>query len=161
MSRLPEPAQQSGFTMVELISVMVIVGILAAFAAPRFFNRADFDARSFYDQTLAILRYAQKSAIAQRRTVCVTFPTNSSIVLTIAKDNPGACDTDLAGPTGTTPYTVTSSGSDIVYSSTPTNFSFNALGQPVSSPGAIQINGPCGTCDLASITVEPETGYAR
>ncbi len=52
---------------------LVIVGILAAVAAPRFFDRQTFDVRGFTDQTRAMLRYAQKMAIAQNRPVYVTM----------------------------------------------------------------------------------------
>jgi MSHA pilin protein MshC len=50
--------------MVELIMVIVIIGILAAVAGPRFFDRQVFDERLFYEESLAALRYAQKLAVA-------------------------------------------------------------------------------------------------
>jgi len=68
---------EGGFTLIELIMVIVMLGILAVFAAPRMFNSEDFYARGFHDETLALLRYAQKTAIAQRRTVCVDFSASS------------------------------------------------------------------------------------
>lgn len=58
--------------MVELITVIVIVGILAVFAAPRFENNAVFAERSGRDKLVAGLQYARKAAIAQRHHVCVT-----------------------------------------------------------------------------------------
>ena len=55
---------QRGFTMVELIMVIVILGILAAVVGPRFFDRQQFDQRMFYEESLSAVRYAQKLALA-------------------------------------------------------------------------------------------------
>jgi MSHA pilin protein MshC len=60
-----------GFTMVELVVVIVLVGILGAIGAARFFNRTGFDAAAFADRSAAMLRYAQKLAIAQNRNIYV------------------------------------------------------------------------------------------
>lgn len=146
-----------GFTMVELIAVLVIVGVLAAVAAPRFFTRSDFDARGFSDQTLAILRYAQKAAVAERRTVCVAFSAvgvaPATVTLTIGSAFGVACNTPLTGPDGTVPYRITAPGG-IAFSSSPaTPLTFSPLGQ--ASPGqTIQVAGAPNT-----ITVVQETGY--
>lgn len=55
---------QRGFTLVELILVMVVIGILAAVAGPRFFSREVFDERVYFEGALAAVRYAQKVAVA-------------------------------------------------------------------------------------------------
>ncbi len=90
---------ERGFTLIELIMVIVLLGVLAVFAAPRIFNSNDFNARGFHDETLALLRYAQKTAIAQRRTVCVAL-NDTGVALAIDTDSPadGTCNTSPALP---------------------------------------------------------------
>jgi MSHA pilin protein MshC len=82
---------QRGFTLVELIMTMVIVGILAAVVAPRFFDNNVFQSRGFADELQASLRYAQKVAVAQRRVVCMAFDIVSvpnTLALTIDTNTP-------------------------------------------------------------------------
>lgn len=92
------------------------------FAAPRLFDSKDFYARGFHDETLAYLRYAQKTAIAQRRTVCVTFPSsNSQLTLTMSQ-KAAALDCTifvaLTGPNGTSTLNA-KTGSGVVYNAPP------------------------------------------
>ena len=121
------PRRSSGFTLIELIMVIVLVGVLAVFAAPRLFNSTDFYARGFHDETLAFLRFAQKTAIAQRRTVCVSFTINSA-TLKVDNDSSAGCESNLAGPRGDTPGSITAR-SGVSYSALPSAVSFDALGR--------------------------------
>lgn len=147
-------AKTFGFTLIELIVVMMIIGIVAVTAIPRLADTKAFDALGFHDKTLAALRYAQKSAIAQRRNVCVAF-TSGSVTLTIASASGDAspCNTNLAGPNGSNPFTVTAA-SGVSFSATPANFNFTALGK-ASASRTLTVAG------MPSITVEQETGYVH
>lgn len=61
-----------GFTLVELVSCIVILGILAAVTAPNFFDNQTFLARGYADEVASSLRYAQRIAIASGCKVQVT-----------------------------------------------------------------------------------------
>ncbi len=58
------PHRLAGFTLIELVLVLMLVAALAVTAVPRFANRTDFDERAFVDSAFAAARYAQKRAIA-------------------------------------------------------------------------------------------------
>lgn len=156
---------QRGFTLVELIMTLVIVGIIAVVVAPRFFDSNVFRSRGFADQVQASLRYAQKVAIAQRRNVCVAFDSvavPNTITLTIDSDTPpdGTCNPAPAGnlqsPTGEPGYVVNApAGVGFGTAPAPADFSFNALGTP-SAAQTINITGATN-----GITIEAETGYAH
>lgn len=145
---------QRGFTMVELISVMVIIGILAAVAMPRFFERASFDSRGFSDEVRATLRLAQKLAIAQRHNVCVNITTAAPARLTIDVTAVASCDTPFPSLSGNGNYQVNARGNSALTASA-TTITFNALGSPGATSVALQVDAE------PQITVEAETGYVH
>lgn len=134
--------------------VIVLLGVLAVFAAPRMFAASDFTARGFQDETKSLLRFAQKAAIAQRRTVCVTL-NSTGVTLTMFATNPetGSC----ASAPVLSPPNKLRGGSGLA--GTPSTFRFTPLGSTdQSSPVAITIT--TGTA-VANIMVEAQTGYVH
>ncbi|WP_333608359.1 type II secretion system protein [Arsukibacterium sp.] len=60
---MKSPLQQQGFTLIELIVVLVIIGVLAVSLVPRFFSAAGSSEYTYRDQALAILYRSQMQAM--------------------------------------------------------------------------------------------------
>jgi MSHA pilin protein MshC len=152
-----------GFSIVELVVVIVIVGVLAAVAIPRFVGTDAFASRGFADEAIGIVRYAQKTAIAWRATVHVCVTANS----VRASAAPG-CATPINHPATNAPLVATApTGVALTSGVCPTmtavpSFSFDAQGRP-SSATTLTYN-LCSTVagdPARQIVVEAETGYVH
>lgn len=142
-----------GFTLPELVVTLVVIGIMAAVVVPRFVTRSEFDVFGVANQTRQALRFAQKTAIAKRRQVCVTIAANS-VSLQFAQSFGGACNQSAFGPVSAAQYVLPAqSGVSISAAS----FNFDALGRP-SAAQSVSVAG--GTASQ-TILVEAETGYVR
>ncbi len=53
-----------GFTLVELVTCIVIIGVLVAVTGPQFVSYQPFQERGYVDEIAASLRFAQRIAIA-------------------------------------------------------------------------------------------------
>ena len=157
-----------GFTLVELIVVLILVGVLAVIAIPRFQGVASFNAMGFTDRVTESLRYAQKQAIAKRRNVCATVnAAGTSVTFTYANaaGSAAACGPALIGPAGQNPYIVTAEQAGATIAPAPLSFGFDGLGRPINTAtgvplAAVQVITVTG--DIArAFSVEPETGYVH
>lgn len=151
MNRFPRRAA-AGFTLTELVVVMIIATILSAFAIARI-NTREFDTEGFANRAAAMVRYAQKIAISQRRTVFVQADGNT---LRLCYTNPLCtlgCVTTVQEPPGTDPFAYSPRAPVTIANA---SFCYDPLGRPSAGTTFIV------TGDVPrNITVAAETGYVQ
>ena len=144
-----------GFTVVELVVVITIVGIVALVAIPRFTGASSFQSRGFYDSATSVVRFAQKTAIAWRRDVfvCVT-------ATRVSAGTAAGCATPIINPvTGAALDTGNAPGGVTL---TLAAFSFDSAGRP--NPNAavtITLTSTIADDPARQIVIERETGYVH
>ena len=142
-------ARQRGFTLVELVTTLVLVGAVAAIAAPRFADPGPFRERGFFDEAIATTRYAHQVAQASGCTVRVAFSAGYSAFIACdggaesALTRPGAADAISAtAPSGV--------------SVTTTSFTFDKIGRATIGAGGATV-----TIGSYAFTVDAETGLLQ
>ena len=164
--------------MVELVTVMVVIGILGAIGASRFFDSNTFAGRAYSDQVKSVIRSAQKMAIAQNQPVFVqATPARFAVCFNFANCAnaadlafaPGGSNTGGSATRAVctfannyvanwlcegTPATVVVAGVAPGYA-----FSFDRMGRP-SFAAPLTLTFTSGA-SVYSFTVEAETGYVH
>lgn len=137
--------QPNGFTLVELVVVILLIGIISFVAAPRFMQSDDIAERRAVDEMIVALRYAQQMAMS--RGGGIQFRTTANSYTVEQTDSTPLPSPDLVGNyTKALPNGV---------SSTVVTIAFTALGEPVPNTTTII------TVGSRSITIEEDTGYAH
>lgn len=144
-----------GFTLVEMILALLIVGVLAAVAVPRLVDRGAFQTHGAAAEVRTALRYAQKLALAKNREICVAL-TATDVRLTLnPTPTPGAaCSQPVPRPGEGNPYVVTLPAG--VALAPALAFRFDRQGRP--SPN-VTVNLTVG--GSLPVTVTRETGYVQ
>lgn len=149
-----------GFTIVELVVVIAVLGLLAAIIVPRFVGPDAFASRGFYDEATSVVRFAQKISVAWRREIFVCVTASSVTASAVA-----GCGTPLIHPATGGPLTAAAPAGVTL---SPVAFSFTAPlatqvgGRPnPDTQIVIAIASTIAGDPARSITVERETGYVH
>lgn len=164
---------QAGFTLIELIVTLVILGILAVVALPRLGNENVFRERGFRDGLVSTLGHARRMAVSGRHFVCVNVDGGAGTV-TLTRDptppanvNAVACNTNLNLPSqqaGCGANQLCVPAGVIVNGGGITNLFFDPLGRLVAQGaprteqiGAVNIQ----VSNQPPVVIDMATGYAR
>lgn len=156
------PSRQRGFTLTELVVIIILVGILSASVLPKL--QATFALRddAWRDALVSALRYAQKTAVSHRRLVCATVA-DTSVTLTIAQANPAsACSLSLSGPTGGSAF-ATSDNPAMLTTVSPSGVLFFQPDGRVTTDGAgaTASDRTLSLTGVSNIVVRGETGHVE
>jgi MSHA pilin protein MshC len=143
-----------GFTLVELVVVLSIAGVLAAFVGPRFFDQQAFSQRGYADELAAALRGTQKAAVI---TGCPARLVLTGAAYSASQQAASGNTCDPADTSWSTAVTgadgsAISGSAPPGTSATPTGtFQFDAQGRLTSSPATtITVGSRTLTLDVAT-----------
>jgi len=126
-----------GFTLVEAILVIVLIGIISAVVVPRFVGSSSFNPIIVRDQIIATVRNAQQNALGRPDVELTITPDagGSEVTLTVS-DGGGVIDqtsaplndVSLSGDINITASCATTPGANAITSASPLTIAFGELG---------------------------------
>jgi len=137
---------QGGFTLIEIIAVLIVIGILSAVAVTKIVSTQSISAIVEADILKARLRYVQIRALGDDKTWGMSFAGNSYTML--RDGNPAPYNLpDHDSPTHTLPNGITVSGGTVA---------FDEWGSPGVADRVINISPGAPT-----ITITKHTGFIQ
>lgn len=115
-------AASSGFSLIELVMIIVLIGIVMAVAVPKLQNTTDFSLEGSASMIVADIRHAQELAMATHDNKNVIFILNGASYAV-------ETESDSVFRTVNLPSGVTITSSDVT-------FTFNSLGEPIVGGGS-------------------------
>jgi MSHA pilin protein MshC len=129
-----------GFTIIELVLVIVLLGILSVTVAPKIFNSSGFEDHAYQAEVIATLRSIQLRAMQQ-----TSFGVNECHTVIVTSKQLTVDDGCVANSSNSTGSALNKlsvnidSNHDITFSPE-TTFSFDPMGRPVSCASPCEIN---------------------
>lgn len=139
LHHVPSINDMKGFTLIEIVTTLVIIGVLSVIAAVRFTGTSTISVRGAADMIQTDIRYAQEVAMAEHTAKSVIFSTGSSSYT-------------FSPASGMDPLGELPSGVTISNDFTAT---FNTLGEPTAGGGgsvSISADGQSKTISVYNYT---------
>lgn len=168
-------SHSEGFTLVEAILVIVLIGIVSVVVVPRFLGSTSFNPVIVRDQIIATARSARQNALGRPSVQLIIAPSAAGDRVTLTVSDGGGVidevtapldDVSLSGDINITASCGSTPGSDAITSTSPLTIAFGELGDletsgvtgnigPVNSALRICLNNSA----VNSVCVSP-SGFA-
>lgn len=146
-----------GFTLVELIVVILIIGILSASIAPRFVDDDDFKARGIADEIITAIRHAQQLSMTRNAIYKIDITSTS---YQVRKEN----NSPVRHPNGKSTFFIGAADGlppNIIKTASTITIEFDSLGRPLVEATNIPITSNTDiNISPFIIRVVQKTGYA-
>lgn len=144
---------QRGFTLIEVIAVLVIIAVLAAVVISRMTSPSSFGLVSETDILKGHLRYAQYRAMSHTERWGISFSTGSYSLVSPTATTSKLPNEDSSTHTLTSGITITGAGSAV---------HFNEWGNPVTDTGVLLPDTTISLTDGSTtqmVTITQNTGF--
>ena len=145
-----------GFTLIELVACLLILGVLAAVGGSEFLDTQPFDQRGYADEIAAALRYAQGVAVASQCNVSFRINTAGYSARQRAPAAGNTCAT-----VGAYSQAVVRSDGTPLAGTPPSDANITSGGTIIFGSSGQVTNGTPPTLTIGSIkvTVDPNSGF--
>ena len=144
------PTRQGGFTLIELVMVVLITGTLAVFVVPKALDLTAWRLNAFASELQVQSMAMQKVALAQRRPVQATISTTGVAFAYVA----GGALVTVSCPATVTPCITAGGGTTVTFNSG------NTGSAVTSTAAAVPVTVSSGSTTL-TYQIENETGLFR
>jgi MSHA pilin protein MshC len=153
--RLGSPMKEAGFTLMELIIVLVVVGVLSAYAMMRNSSSSTFSLLSQAQTLAGDIKHVQSMATVWGKSLTITATGGANGTYTVS------CTTAVAAPCNTNPVINPATGTaftislekGVVLTPSQGTLVINSLGKPASAAQYVLSSGSVNvTVDVAALT---------
>jgi len=146
--------KEAGFTLMELIIVLVVVGVLSAYAMMRNSSSSTFSLLSQAQTLAGDIKHVQSMATVWGKNLTITAidGANGTYSVCLTPPDPAPCTDPVINPATGTAFTI-SLQKGVVLTASPGALAINSLGKPASAAQFVLSSGSVSvTVDVAALT---------